>query len=139
MKIVPGPDFPTAGFIYGRQGIYDAYTTGRKGIIQIRAKTEIEEFKGDRQRIIVTEIPYQVNKAKLIENVADMVREKRIEGISDIRDESDRKGMRIVFELKKGEDSRVILNQLYKNTQMHISFGISMLALDHQQPKADEP
>ncbi len=134
MKIIPGPDFPTAGYIYGRNGLKEAYTTG-KGIIHLRAKTEIEEGKNDKDRIIVTEIPYQVNKAKLIENVAELVREKRIEGISDIRDESDRKGMRIVFELKKGEDSRVILNQLFKNTQMHISFGISMLALDHQQPK----
>jgi DNA gyrase subunit A len=134
VRIIPGPDFPTAGFIYGRNGIKEAYTTG-KGIIQLRARTEIEEHKGDRERIIVTEIPYQVNKAKLIESVADLVREKKVEGISDLRDESDRTGMRIVFELKKGEDSRVILNQLYKNTQMQISFGISMLALDHQQPK----
>lgn len=134
IKIVPGPDFPTAGFIYGRQGIYDAYTTGR-GIIQIRAKADVEDYKGDRQRIVVTEIPYQVNKAKLIEAVADLVREKKIEGISDIRDESDRAGMRVVFDLKKGEDNRVVLNQLYKNTQMQVSFGISMLALDHQQPK----
>lgn len=134
MKIVPGPDFPTAGYIYGRKGIKEAYTTG-KGIIYLRAKTELEEFKGDRQRIVVTEIPYQVNKSKLIENIAEMIRDKKIEGISDIRDESDRTGMRIVFDLKKGEDSRVILNQLYKNSQMQVSFGITMLALDHQQPK----
>jgi DNA gyrase subunit A len=134
MKIVPGPDFPTAGFIYGRAGLKEAYHTG-KGIIQIRAKTEIEQAKGDKERIIITELPYQVNKAKLIENVAALVREKRIEGLSDIRDESDRNGMRVVFELKKGEESRVILNQLFKNTQMQVSFGISMLALDHQQPK----
>jgi len=134
MKIVPGPDFPTAAFIYGRKGIKEAYETG-KGIIHLRAKTEMENFKGDRERIIVTEIPYQVNKAKLIEDVASLVNEKRIEGISDIRDESDRKGMRIVFDLKKGEDSRVVLNQLFKNTQMETSFGISILALDRQQPK----
>jgi DNA gyrase subunit A len=134
MRIIPGPDFPTAGFIYGRNGIREAYHTG-KGIIQIRAKTEVEEGKADRERIVVTELPYQVNKSKLIESVADLVREKKIEGISDIRDESDRTGMRIVFELKKGEDTRVIINQLYKNTQMQVSFGISMLALDHLQPK----
>lgn len=134
MKIVPGPDFPTAGYIYGRKGIKEAYNTG-KGIIYLRARTEIEEFKGERQRIVVTEIPYQVNKAKLIESIAELIRDKKIEGISDIRDESDRTGMRVVFDLKKGEDSRVILNQLYKNSQMQISFGITMLALDHQQPK----
>lgn len=134
MKIVPGPDFPTAAFIYGRKGIKEAYESG-KGIIHLRAKTETETFKGERERIVVTEIPYQVNKAKLIEDVARLVNEKRVEGISDIRDESDRKGMRIVFDLKKGEDSRVVLNQLYKNTQMETSFGISILALDKQQPK----
>lgn len=132
---IPGPDFPTAGYIYGRKGLKEAYLQG-KGIIQLRAKAEIEPIpKSEKERIVVTELPYQVNKAKLIEAVADMVREKKIEGLSDIRDESDREGMRIVFELKKGEDSRVILNQLYKNTQMQVSFGISMLALDHQQPK----
>ncbi len=135
MKYVPGPDFPTAGFIYGRRGLVDAYTTGR-GVVSLRAKAEVEtSAKADRERIVVTEIPYQVNKAKLIESVADLVREKKVEGISDIRDESDRKGMRIVFELKKGEDSRVVLNQLFKNTQMETSFGISMLAIDQQQPK----
>lgn len=134
MKIVPGPDFPTAAFIYGRSGIKEAYNTG-KGIIYLRAKTAIEEFKGERQRIVVEELPYQVNKAKLIESIAEMIRDKKIEGISDIRDESDRTGMRVVFDLKKDTDSRVILNQLYKNSQMEVSFGISMLALDHQQPK----
>lgn len=134
MRIVPGPDFPTAGYIYGRKGLKEAYETG-KGSIQLRAKVDIEAGKGDKERIVVTELPYQVNKARLIENVADMVREKKIEGISDIRDESDRAGMRVVFDLKKGEDSKVILNQLYKNTQMQTSFGIAMLALDHQQPK----
>lgn len=134
IKFIPGPDFPTAGFIYGKRGLHDAYTTG-KGIIHLRARVDIEVTKNEKEKIIVTEIPYQVNKSKLIENVADLVREKRIEGISDIRDESDRNGMRIVFELKKGEDSKVVLNQLYKNTQMHTSFGISFLALDNQQPK----
>ena len=134
LKYVPGPDFPTAGFIYGRKGLREAYLTGR-GIIQVRARAEIETVKGDKERIVVSEIPYQVNKAKLIEDIAHQVREKKVEGISDIRDESDRNGMRIVFDLKRGEDSRVILNQLFKNTQMQTSFGISMLALDHQQPK----
>lgn len=134
MQIIPGPDFPTAGFIYGRKGLKEAYHTG-KGIIHLRAKADVEDIKNDKQRIVVTEIPYQVNKAKLIESIAELVRDKKVEGISDIRDESDRDGMRIVFELKKGEDSRVILNQLYKNSQMQVSFGISMLALDHQQPK----
>ena len=134
MKFVPGPDFPTAGFIYGRAGIKEAYNTG-KGIIYLRAKTEVESYKGERERIVVTEIPYQVNKSKLIESIADMIRDKKIEGIADIRDESDRTGMRVVFDLKKDVDNRVILNQLYKNTQMEVSFGISMLALDHQQPK----
>ncbi len=133
-RLIPGPDFPTGGFIYGRRGLKDAYATG-KGVIYLRARTEIEPFKGDRERIIITELPYQVNKAKLIESVADLVREKKVEGISDLRDESDRKGMRVVYELKKGEDSRVILNQLFKLTQMQVSFGISMLALDHKQPK----
>ena len=134
MQIIPGPDIPTAGFIYGRNGLKEAYHTG-KGIIHLRAKADIEDVKNDKQRIVVTEIPYQVNKSKLIESIAELVRDKKVEGISDIRDESDRTGMRIVFDLKKGEDSRVILNQLYKNSQMQISFGISMLALDHQQPK----
>jgi len=134
MQIIPGPDFPTAGFIYGRKGLKEAYHTG-KGIIHLRAKADVEDIKNDKQRIVVTEIPYQVNKAKLIESIAELVRDKKVEGISDIRDESDRDGMRVVFELKKGEDSRVILNQLYKNSQMQVSFGISMLALDHQQPK----
>jgi DNA gyrase subunit A len=134
IKFIPGPDFPTAGFIYGKRGLHDAYTTG-KGIIHLRARVDIEVAKNEKEKIIVTEIPYQVNKSKLIENVADLVREKRVEGISDIRDESDRNGMRIVFELKKGEDSKIVLNQLYKNTQMHTSFGISFLALDNQQPK----
>jgi len=116
MQIIPGPDFPTAGFIYGRNGLREAYHTG-KGIIQLRARAEVEEAKADRQRIVVTELPYQVNKAKLIEHIAELIRDKKVEGISDIRDESDRTGMRVVFDLKKGEDSRVVLNQLYKNAR----------------------
>lgn len=125
---IPGPDFPTAGQIAGKEGILQAYRKGR-GIITIKAKTEIETKK-DHDEIIVTEIPYQVNKAKLIESIADLVREKTVEGISDIRDESSREGMRIVIILKRGENSSVILNRLYKFTQLQVSFGINMLALD---------
>ncbi|MBI3019357.1 MAG: DNA gyrase subunit A, partial [Deltaproteobacteria bacterium] len=135
VKIIPGPDFPTAGFIYGKSGLKEAYTQGR-GVIQMRAKAEVEESKkGDRQSIIVTELPYLVNKAKLIENVADLVRNRKIEAISDIRDESDRKGMRIVFELKRGTVAGVVMNQLFKMTQLQSSFGIIMLALDNYVPK----
>ncbi len=134
MQHIPGPDFPTGAYIYGRKGIKEAYETG-KGIFYLRAKTEIEVDKKEKEKIIITELPYQVNKAKLIEDIAHMVRDKKVEGISDIRDESDRSGMRIVFEVKKGEDTRVILNQLFKNSQMEISFGITMLAIDHLQPK----
>ncbi|AGH94225.1 DNA gyrase subunit A [Pseudobdellovibrio exovorus] len=125
---IPGPDFPTAGQIAGKEGILQAYRKGR-GIITIKAKTEIETKK-DHEEIIVTEIPYQVNKAKLIESIADLVREKTVEGISDIRDESSREGMRIVIILKRGENSSVVLNRLYKFTQLQVSFGINMLALD---------
>ncbi len=134
INIIKGPDFPTGAFIYGSNGIKEAYSTG-KGIILIRANATIEEIKADRQAIIVTEIPYQVNKSKLIEEVAELIKDRRIDGISDIRDESDRTGMRIVFELKKGENSQTILNQLFKNTQLETSFGITMLALDNKQPK----
>ena len=134
IKIIPGPDFPTAGFIYGKGGIKEAYTMG-KGIIQMRAKAEIESLKGDKERIVVTELPYQVNKAKLLESVSDLVRNKRIEGITDIRDESNRNGMRVVFEIKRGAISGVILNRLYKLTQLQDSFGIIMLALDNNVPK----
>lgn len=134
MQHIPGPDLPTGAYIYGRKGIKEAYETG-KGIFYLRAKTEIETDKKEKEKIIVTELPYQVNKAKLIEDIAHMVRDKKVEGISDIRDESDRNGMRIVFEIRKGEDSRVIMNQLYKNSQLEISFGITMLAIDHGQPK----
>jgi DNA gyrase subunit A len=134
MALVPGPDFPTAGYIYGRSGIRSAYKTGR-GIILMRAKASIEEISRDRVAIIVTEIPYQVNKAKLIERIAELVRDKKIDGISDLRDESDRDGMRIVIELKKDEPEQVVLNNLYKMTPMQSSFGIILLAIVRNQPK----
>ena len=134
MEHLPGPDFPTAGIINGAQGIYSAYRTGR-GRVHIRALTKIEEFKAGREAIIVTELPYQVNKARLIEKIADLVREKRIEGISELRDESDKDGMRIVIELKRGEMSDVVLNNLYKQTPMQSVFGINMVALHEGQPK----
>ncbi|MGH7909679.1 MAG: DNA topoisomerase (ATP-hydrolyzing), partial [Thermodesulfobacteriota bacterium] len=135
MKHVPGPDFPTGGFICGKEAIKEAYSTGR-GIIKVRAKARIErQKKNDRESIIVTEIPYQVNKAKLIERIADLVKDEKIEGISDIRDESDREGIRIVIEIKRGENPEVVLNQLYKHTPMDSSFGIIMLALVRNQPR----
>ncbi len=134
MALVPGPDFPTAGFIYGRSGIKTAYESGR-GIIIMRARAAIEKLSRDREAIVVTEIPYQVNKAKLIERIAELVRDKKIEGISDLRDESDREGMRIVIELKKDEPAQVILNNLYKMTPMQTSFGIILLAIVHNQPR----
>lgn len=134
MGFIKGPDFPTAGYILEGSGLREAYRTGR-GAITIRGKAEIETWKGDRERIIITELPYQVNKAKLIEKVADLVRDKKVEGISDLRDESDRTGMRIVIEIKKNENSNVILNQLYKLTQLQESFGINLLAIHHSQPK----
>lgn len=135
IRLIPAPDFPTAGQIVGRQGAVQAYMTGR-GSILMRAKSEIEtNKKGDRLAIVVTEIPYQVNKAKLIERMAELVREKTIEGISDLRDESDRDGMRIVIELKRGEVAEVILNNLYKHTQLQLSFGIIMLAIVGGRPK----
>jgi DNA gyrase subunit A len=134
MALVPGPDFPTAGFIYGRGGIKSAYGTGR-GIIITRAKAAIEKLSREREAIVVTEIPYQVNKAKLIERIAELVREKKIEGIGDLRDESDREGMRIVIELKKDEPAQVVLNNLYKMTPMQASFGIIMLAIVQNQPR----
>ncbi len=135
MAYVPGPDFPTGGFIYGREGIIQGYRTGR-GIVQMRARAFIEtQKKNERQSIIVTEIPYQVNKANLITKIAELVREKKLEGISDIRDESDRDGMRIVIELKRDEEPQIILNHLYKQTQMQCSFGINMLAIVAGRPK----
>jgi len=135
LELVPGPDFPTGGYIVGRHGIQQAYLTGR-GMIIMRARVEIEvSKKGDRSSIVITEIPYQVNKARLIERIAELVRDKTIEGISDIRDESDRDGMRIAIDLKRGELSDVILNNLYKHTALQSSFGIIMLAIVGGRPK----
>src|SRR5690349_19802945 len=134
MKKIPGPDFPTAGFIYGKQGIKDAYKTGR-GLLSLRAKAVIEtDERTERDRIIVTEIPYQVNKARLIEKIAELIQDKKLEGISDLRDESDRDGMRIVIELKRGEIPLIILNNLYKHTQLQTTFGVIMLALVNNRP-----
>ncbi len=135
LELIPGPDFPTAGFIMGRDSIHQAYRTGR-GIIPMRAKAMVEQnSRTSRESIIVTEIPFQVNKARLIEKIADLVRDKKIEGISDLRDESDRDGMRIVIELKRDSIPQVVLNQLYKMTPMHSSFGIIMLAIVNGQPR----
>jgi len=134
MKIIKGPDFPTAGTIHGRAGIKQYFETGR-GSIKIRAKTEIEEMKGNREAIIIRELPYQVNKANLIVSIADLVRDKKIEDISDLRDESDREGIRVVIELKREANSQIVLNQLYKHTQMATSFGVIMLALVNNKPK----
>ncbi len=134
MRIVPGPDFPTGGIILGRSGIRSAFETGR-GSITIRSRAEIEEIRKDRQAIVVTEIPYQVNKATLLERIAELVRAKTVEGISDLRDESDREGMRIVIELKREATPEVVLNHLYRFTQLQISFGANMLALDNGQPR----
>jgi DNA gyrase subunit A len=134
LKIVPGPDFPTGGYIAGREGIESAYKSGR-GSFTMRAKAAIEDAGKDRENIVVTEIPYQVNKARLIERIADLVQNKKIEGISDVRDESDRDGMRIVIELKRGEESQLILNNLFKHTQMQESFGMILLAIVGGQPR----
>ena len=135
LAAIPGPDFPSAGFIVGRQGILSAYRTGR-GALTLRARAAIEENKkGDRQSIVVTEIPYQVNKARLLEKIAELVRDKAIEGISDLRDESDREGMRIVVELKRGEVPEVVLNNLYKHSQLQTTFGIIMLAIVGGRPR----
>ncbi|ACG75684.1 DNA gyrase, A subunit [Anaeromyxobacter sp. K] len=135
MRFIPGPDFPTAGFIHGRDGIRAAYEKGR-GTIQVRARTVVEIHpKTERETIVVTEIPYQVNKAKLVEHIAELVREKRIEGISDLRDESSREGMRIVIELKRDAMAQVVLNNLYAHTQMQMGFGVIMLAIDGGQPR----
>ncbi|MEE8220389.1 MAG: DNA gyrase subunit A [Woeseiaceae bacterium] len=135
MEHVPGPDFPTAGIINGAQGINSAYRTGR-GRVYVRARTSIEPLeKGGREAIVITELPYQVNKARLIEKIADLVREKRIEGISELRDESDKDGMRVVIELRRGEITDVVLNNLYKHTPLQSVFGINMVALQDGQPK----
>lgn len=134
MECISGPDFPTGGMIMGRSGIRAAYGTGRGRII-LRARAEIEEWKNDRERIVVTELPYMVNKARLVESIAELVKDKRIEGISDLRDESDREGMRVVIELSRGANSRVILNQLFEYSQMQETVGVIMLALVDGVPK----
>ncbi len=134
MEIIPGPDFPTGGIILGRSGIYSAYSTGR-GSIVMRGKVSIEAMRGEREAIIVTEVPFQVNKASMIEKMAELVRDKRIEGISDIRDESDRQGYRVVIELKRDANSDVILNQLYRFTPLQTSFGANVVALNGGKPE----
>ena len=134
MKYIPAPDFPTKGYILGMKGVKEAYRTGR-GTMYIRAKAEIEETQSGRNRIVITEIPYQVNKAKLIMQIADMVKSKRIDGISDIKEESDREGLRIVIDVKRDANAQVVLNTLYKHTQLQVSFGIIMLALVNGAPK----
>jgi DNA gyrase subunit A len=134
MEIVPGPDFPTAGIINGARGIAEAYATGR-GRIYVRARTEIEEYANGKQAIIINELPYQVNKARLLERIAELVKEKKIEGITELRDESDKDGMRVVIEMRRGEVSEVMLNNLYQHTQMQNVFGINMVALVDGQPR----
>jgi DNA gyrase subunit A len=134
MKVITGPDFPTAGYIYGASGIREAYTTGR-GSLTLRAKAHTETMRGGRETIIITELPYQVNKATLIEKISELSRERKIDGISEIRDESNREGIRVVLELGRGEMPQIILNQLYKHTQMQTSFGIIMLALVDRRPQ----
>src|SRR5690606_38332258 len=134
LKLVSGPDFPTGGIIYGREGIREAYLTGR-GRINVRAKANIEKLKNGKEQIVISEIPFQVNKSNLIEKIADLVRNKHIEDISDLRDESDRDGMRIVVEVKRDVPPQVVLNQLFKHTQMQATFGVIMLSLVHGAPK----
>jgi len=134
MEFIPGPDFPTGGTIIGKSGIFEAYSTGR-GIIRIRAKSHFEQTKDGRDLIIVTELPFMVNKAVLLEKIADLVRQKKMDGISDLRDESDRKGMRIYIQLKRGENPEVVLSNLYKHTSLQSSFGIIMLSIVDKQPK----
>jgi DNA gyrase subunit A len=134
IKLIPGPDFPTRGYIYGRGGIREAYTTGR-GIITLRAKAHVEKMRGGREAIIVTELPYQVNKASLMEKIGELIRDKKIEGVSERRDESSREGIRIVLELGRGEMAQIVINQLYKHTQMQTTFGVIMLALVGRRPQ----
>ncbi|EXL01823.1 DNA gyrase subunit A [Aquamicrobium defluvii] len=134
MEIIPGPDFPTGGIVLGRSGIYNAYSTGR-GSIVMRGKVDIEPIRGDREAIVITEVPFQVNKASMIEKMAELVRDKRIEGISDIRDESDRQGYRVVIELKRDANAEVILNQLYRYTPLQTSFGANVVALNGGKPE----
>jgi len=133
LPILPGPDFPTGGFIYGAEGISEAYRTGR-GLIRLRAKVAVEK-KGGRESLVIRELPYQVNKARLIERIAELVKEKKVEGIADIRDESDREGMRVAILLKKDEASQAILNQLYLHTNMQVTFGINLVAIVHNRPE----
>ncbi|HRI53168.1 MAG TPA: DNA gyrase subunit A, partial [Pseudomonadota bacterium] len=134
MKFIPGPDFPTAAFIYGRAGIRAAYETGR-GLVVMRARSEFEEMKGNRTQIVVTEVPYQVNPNRVIERLAELVHEKKIEGISDLRNESSREGMRLVIELKRDAVPQVVLNHLYAQTSLQVSFGVIMLAIVDGRPK----
>ncbi len=134
MELIPGPDFPTGGLIYGRAGIRNAYLTGR-GILRVRAKTSVEPIRNEREAIIINELPYQVNKARLIEKIAQLVSQKRIQGISDLRDESDRRGMRVVIELKRGEHPEIVLNTLFKLTPMQSSFGVILLAIVEGRPQ----
>src|SRR5947199_996200 len=135
IAVLPGPDFPTGGSIHGSDGIYQAYKTGR-GIIQVRARAIVEtNKKGDKQQIVVTEIPYMTNKARLLEKISELVKDKRIEGISDLRDESDREGIRVVIELKRGEVPEIVLNNLYSNTQLQTTFGIIFLAIANNKPE----
>ena len=131
---IPGPDFPTAGIIYGKKGIHDAYQTGR-GKIRVSGKLKVEEIRKGKEAIIITELPYQVNKARLIERIAELVKEKKISGITDLRDESDRTGMRVVIEIKRGEEPDLIINNLYKHTELQTTFGVIMLALVNNAPK----
>jgi len=134
MQYVPAPDFPTGGIIMGRAGTHAAYRTGR-GAVVMRAKTHVEEIRKDREAIVFTELPYQVNKAKLVERIAETVREKLIDGISDLRDESDREGLRVVVELKRDAEPDIVLNQLYRHTALQTSFGVNMLALNGGRPE----
>ena len=134
LSIIPGPDFPTGGLVYGSAGIRQAYATG-KGLIKVRARVELEAVNGDDQRIVITELPFQVNKARLLERIAELVKQKRIEGIRDIRDESDREGMRVAIDLKRDENAEVMLNNLYKFTNMEVTFGINMLGIVHNRPE----
>ena len=135
MEIIPAPDFPTAGIIYGLEGVREGYRTGR-GRVVMRARTHVEDLdRGSRQAIIVDEIPYQVNKANLLTRIGELVREKKLEGISDLRDESDKSGMRVVIELKRGEVPDIITNNLFKLTQLQDSFGMNMVALVDGQPR----
>src|SRR3989442_6148685 len=134
LKVVKGPDFPTRGYIYGTGGIREAYTTGR-GTITLRAKAHAEKMRGGREAIIITELPYQVNKASLIEKISQLSADKKVAGISEIRDESNREGIRVVLELGRGEIPQIVMNQLYKHTQMQTTFGIIMLALVERRPQ----